>query len=195
MTEDIVTSARGRLGQSPYSTVRDIDRVCLDGVATLRGCLPSHYLDQVAQEAVAGIDEITAVVNDIEVMAPGDSDAANRGGGPAMQDLSRGVVIANALGLHLRAAAQFVRLAQQFKADVRVHFDGREVDGKSILDLTTLAAACGSRLDLGASGADAAEALSALCKLIKSRFDEEVDEAGVKSCDSGSRSFSPGRPP
>jgi osmotically-inducible protein OsmY len=85
MTEEIVTSARGRLGQSPYSALRSIDWVCRDGVATLRGCLPSHYLKQIAQETVARIDGLTAVVNDIEVMAPRASEAANREGGPLCQ--------------------------------------------------------------------------------------------------------------
>ena len=60
-----------------------------------------------------------------------------------MPGLSRRVTIANALGLHLRAADQFVGLAQQFRADVQVHLDGKGANGKSILDLTTLAAACG----------------------------------------------------
>jgi phosphocarrier protein HPr len=96
-----------------------------------------------------------------------------------MPGLSRRVTIANALGLHLRAAAQFVCLAQQFRADVRVHLDGKEANGKSILDLTTLAAACGTRLDLEARGPDATEALSALCELIESRFHEETEESGV----------------
>jgi osmotically-inducible protein OsmY len=85
MTEGIETSAQGRLGQSPYSALRDIHCVCRDGVAILRGCLPSHYLRQIAQETVAGIDGITAIVNDIKVMAPGASDEANGDGGPPCQ--------------------------------------------------------------------------------------------------------------
>lgn len=83
-----------------------------------------------------------------------------------------GIEIVNALGLHLRAADQFVRLAQRFQAEVRVHLDGKSVNGKSILDLTTLAAECGTRLDLEASGPDADEALTALSGLIKARFHE-----------------------
>lgn len=90
-----------------------------------------------------------------------------------MPCLSRRVAIANALGVHLRAADQFVRLAQQFRADVRVHLDGQGANGKSILELTALAATCGTCLDLEARGPDAAEALTALCELIESRFHEE----------------------
>jgi phosphocarrier protein len=83
----------------------------------------------------------------------------------------REVDITNTLGLHLRAACGFVRLAQQFQADVWVVWEGRRVNGKSILDLTTLAAECGSRLELETDGPDAVEALTALTDLIMRGFD------------------------
>lgn len=91
-----------------------------------------------------------------------------------MLSTSRQVDITNTLGLHLRAAAKFVQIAQQFRADVSVICDGRRVSGKSILDLTTLAAACGSQLALDADGPDADAALDALTGLIGRRFDEEA---------------------
>ncbi len=81
--------------------------------------------------------------------------------------------IVNALGLHLRAADQFVRLAQQFQAEVRVSLEGKVANGKSILDLATLAAGCGCRLELEANGPDAEVALAALSGLIEARFHEE----------------------
>ncbi len=82
------------------------------------------------------------------------------------------IEVVNALGLHLRAAAQFVRVAQRFQAEVWVHLDGKSVNGKSILDLMTLAAVYGTWLDLEARGLDADEALAALSKLIEDRFYE-----------------------
>jgi len=87
----------------------------------------------------------------------------------------RQITIVNALGLHLRAADKFARLAQQFRAEVRVHLDGKSSNGKSILDLATLAAECGTRLDLEVSGLDAEEAISALSALIEVGF-HETDE-------------------
>jgi phosphocarrier protein HPr len=86
---------------------------------------------------------------------------------------SREVDITNSLGLHLRAASRFVSLAQQFRADVSVICNGHKVSGKSMLDLATLAAACGSRLALSADGPDAEAALDALTSLIGRGFDEE----------------------
>jgi phosphocarrier protein len=97
--------------------------------------------------------------------APGESGGA---AAPA-----RSIEITNTYGLHLRAASKFARLAQQFQADVWVGYDGRKVNGRSILDLTTLAAACGSSLEVEANGSDAAAALEALIGLIARRFDEQ----------------------
>ena len=55
---------------------------------------------------------------------------------------------------------------------VHVARDGRTVNGKSILDLTTLAAECGTWLDLEARGSDAEAALVALDELISASFHE-----------------------
>jgi phosphocarrier protein len=74
--------------------------------------------------------------------------------------------ITNAYGLHLRAAQRFVVEARRFRADVRVSSNGRTVDGKSILDLMTLAAGCGVRIAIEADGPDAAEAVDALTGFI-----------------------------
>ena len=87
----------------------------------------------------------------------------------------RQVEIVNALGLHLRPADKFVRLAHQFQSEVRVIHEGREFNGKSILDLTSLAAECGTRLDLEAHGPDADAALAALADLVSARFHETDD--------------------
>ncbi len=84
----------------------------------------------------------------------------------------RQVEITNALGLHLRPADKFVRLAQRFRSEIRVFAAGREINGKSILDLTTLAAECGTRLDLEARGPDAEAAVEALAELVLARFHE-----------------------
>jgi len=92
----------------------------------------------------------------------------------------RPVVVLNALGLHLRPADRFVGTARRFAAEIRVHRDGRCVDGKSILDLAMLAAECGTCLELEARGPDAEAALAALAELFAARFHEQ-DGAGRDS--------------
>jgi phosphotransferase system HPr (HPr) family protein len=86
----------------------------------------------------------------------------------------RRVKITNELGLHLRAANRLVQLAQHFQSEVRVSWNGRVADGKSILDLMTLGAEFGTLLELEASGPDSEEAAAALCELVASRFHEDT---------------------
>jgi phosphocarrier protein len=91
----------------------------------------------------------------------------------------RHVEITNPLGLHLRPADRFVRLAQRFRAELRVHHNGSAHNGKSILDLITLAAECGARIELEACGPDADAAVEALAELIRARFDENGNSPGT----------------
>nr|WP_296748073.1 HPr family phosphocarrier protein [Thioalkalivibrio sp.] len=86
----------------------------------------------------------------------------------------RVVPIVNRLGMHARAAAKFVGLASQYKADIFVSRKGREVNGKSIMGVMMLAAAKGTEVEIRAEGApDAEDALAALSALVANRFGEE----------------------
>ena len=87
----------------------------------------------------------------------------------------RWIEILNSLGLHLRPADKFVKLALRYQSDVRVHYNGGSFNGKSILDLTSLAAECGSRLEVEARGPDAEDAVAALAALAEARFYEDDD--------------------
>ncbi len=82
------------------------------------------------------------------------------------------IQISNRLGLHARAAARFVHLANTFKSRIVVIKDASRVDGKSILGLLTLAAGKGTQLRLAAEGEDAEDALRQLSRLIQERFGE-----------------------
>ena len=84
------------------------------------------------------------------------------------------VRIGNRLGLHARAAARFVHLANRFQARISVSKGGSRVDGKSILGLLTLAAREGTVLKLTAEGDDADRALSELESLVRNGFGEEA---------------------
>lgn len=87
--------------------------------------------------------------------------------------LSRSVEIVNERGLHARASAKFVKLASGFDAEVTVSRDGTSVDARSIMGLMMLAAGIGSTIEIRAEGADAQQAVEALCELVANRFDEE----------------------
>ncbi len=83
------------------------------------------------------------------------------------------VEIVNRLGLHARAAAKLVHMANRFQSDIRVARDGEQVDAKSILGILLLAAAQGTRVTLRCEGSDEAAALEAISGLIAARFDED----------------------
>jgi phosphocarrier protein len=83
------------------------------------------------------------------------------------------VTILNKYGLHARPAAEFVKLANRFAAEVWVSKDEVEVNGKSIMGVMMLAAERGSRVDIRASGDDAQDAVQALAQLVADRFGEE----------------------
>jgi phosphocarrier protein len=86
--------------------------------------------------------------------------------------MERTITIVNKLGLHARAAAKLVTLAQKFKCEIRLKKDTKEVSGKSIMGVMMLAAGKGSRVTVRAEGPDAEAALAALEDLIARRFDE-----------------------
>jgi phosphocarrier protein len=81
--------------------------------------------------------------------------------------------IKNRLGLHARAAATFVKKANEFKADVWMEKDGTSVNGKSIMGILMLACPFGSKIILKAGGQDEGDAFSELGKLIEDGFLEE----------------------
>ena len=93
----------------------------------------------------------------------------------------RTIRIRNSLGLHMRAAGSFVRLANSFQSAISVSHDGNMVDGKSVLDLMTLGAGCGTVLALETRGHDAEDAVAALAALISAQFHESDEHVGQPS--------------
>ena len=84
----------------------------------------------------------------------------------------RQVGVNDELGLHVRLADKFVRLAKSFQSDVRVQCKGVGANGKSIRSLLSLTVECGSRLAVEARGCDAEEAVAALANLISAESHE-----------------------
>lgn len=92
--------------------------------------------------------------------------------------LENGVVsvdleIKNQKGLHARAAAAFVKCAEQFDADVSVERIGQDVSGCSIMGLMMLAAAKGTIIHVHAKGNQAQEAIEAISNLVNCKFGED----------------------
>jgi phosphocarrier protein len=89
------------------------------------------------------------------------------------------VEIKNADGLHMRPAMQFVDIASQFNSDITVSNVENSVDGKSIMQMSMLAATCGTKLKVKAEGMDAQQAVDALRELVEQKhFDEPRPSEG-----------------
>jgi phosphocarrier protein len=86
--------------------------------------------------------------------------------------LTRTLTIRNRRGLHARAAAKFVTLAERYGASVEVVKDGQSVSARSIMGLMMLGAGIGSSIELQAEGWDAKEAMDALAALVEAGFNE-----------------------
>jgi phosphocarrier protein len=95
---------------------------------------------------------------------------------PPLSDrvIVQSATIVNERGLHARAAAKFVKLADGFDAVVMVERHGVSVDGRSIMGLMMFGAGPGVELQLSATGPEAEPALAALIDLIARGFDEDI---------------------
>jgi phosphocarrier protein len=91
----------------------------------------------------------------------------------AAHEVLEEVRITNTYGLHARPAAQFVKLASRFQAEIWVRKQDLEVNGKSIMGMMMLAAECGSAIQIRALGSDASQAVRELVGLVASKFNEE----------------------
>ena len=90
------------------------------------------------------------------------------------------LIIKNEFGLHLRPAGLFVKTANKYRADITVEKDGLEVDGKSIIAITTLNVVKDTKIKIKARGEDADQALKELERLIASNFKESINHGNKK---------------
>jgi phosphocarrier protein len=89
-----------------------------------------------------------------------------------MNKVVKKMEIINRLGLHARASALLVQTVNKYAAQVRISKDGQVADGRSIMDVLTLAATQGSKIQVEAVGEDAERAVKAIEKLVEARFNE-----------------------
>ncbi|MDR0827636.1 MAG: HPr family phosphocarrier protein [Desulfovibrio sp.] len=82
--------------------------------------------------------------------------------------LEKEVIVRDEIGLHARPAARLAQAAQEFAAQVWLQYGSMRVDAKSVLDILSLSAARGATLTIGAEGADAERALTALEEIFNS---------------------------
>ncbi len=84
------------------------------------------------------------------------------------EEIRRTVTLTNETGLHARPAAEFVKTASSFDAQIKVN----GVDAKSLLGIMAMGASKGTELELVATGTQAQEAVDGLATLVEAGFSE-----------------------
>lgn len=82
--------------------------------------------------------------------------------------VERKVTVQNKTGLHARPAALFVQKANQFKSDIHIIKDSKDISAKSIMGVMSLGVGQGTEILITAQGEDAQQAVDALVELIES---------------------------
>jgi phosphocarrier protein len=82
------------------------------------------------------------------------------------------LTLKNQLGLHARAAAALVNVANRFTSDIQIQYNNETANGKSIMGILMLSAPFGAEIELIIEGDDAIEALKEIENLIENRFGE-----------------------
>jgi len=75
--------------------------------------------------------------------------------------------VSDPVGFHLRAAGRIVKLTKTFASEVTIRFEGRAANAKSIMGLASLAAECGTMVDVEVTGPDEDDALTSIIHLIE----------------------------
>jgi phosphocarrier protein len=107
-----------------------------------------------------------------DAASSGDNARADAPSSPS-GTVTREIPIINKRGLHARASAKFVKMVEQFDAEVLVTRGSETVGGTSIMGLMMLSAGPGTSIVVSATGPQAEAAVAALAELVGSKFNEE----------------------
>jgi len=82
------------------------------------------------------------------------------------------IVVRNKVGLHARPASLFVKEAKKYQSTITVKLNDKEANGKSILEILTLGAEQGARIEVTADGRDERQALDALRRVVETDIEQ-----------------------
>ena len=88
--------------------------------------------------------------------------------------ITRDLQVLNKLGLHARAAAKVVFIANKFVSDITLVKDNKQADARSIMKILMLSASKDSIINITIDGNDEIQAMNSIEKLFKNKFDEDL---------------------
>jgi multiphosphoryl transfer protein len=101
------------------------------------------------------------------------------------------VTVVGSHGLHARPATNFVDIAKQHSADVRISYNGKVVDGKSLVSLLQLGVEGGASIKIMAEGPDEDEVLQALQEAVAAGLGDEEEELVAAPVPSAAMAWEP----
>ena len=87
--------------------------------------------------------------------------------------VSKDFTITNKMGLHMRPAQVFVTAMSKYSSDVNIKFNGKDINGKSIMMIMSACIKCGAEITVECNGADEEAMLAEAASMIESGFGEE----------------------
>lgn len=86
--------------------------------------------------------------------------------------VSAKVTVINPMGLHMRPAQLFIKEVTLFGCDVTIRFNGKDINGKSIMNLMAACIKQGSEIEIQCSGENEQECLKAAVALVEAGLGE-----------------------
>ena len=88
--------------------------------------------------------------------------------------ITKDLQVLNKLGLHARAAAKLVFIANKFVSDITLVKDNKQADARSIMKILMLSASRDSIINITVEGNDEIQAMISIEKLFQNKFDEDL---------------------
>ncbi len=82
--------------------------------------------------------------------------------------VSQKITVTNEQGLHMRPASVFSQAMTPFASSVKIIFNGRTFDAKSVMMLMSACIKCGAEIEIQCDGADEEDALKKAIELVES---------------------------
>ena len=86
--------------------------------------------------------------------------------------VSQKIIVKNEQGLHMRPAGAFVKLASKYKCNIMVAANGKEINGKSVMNLIGACIKCGTEMEIKCDGDNEQEALNTLIDFVEAGMGE-----------------------
>ena len=87
--------------------------------------------------------------------------------------VSKTFTLTNKMGFHMRPAQVFVTAMAKYASEITINFGGKDISGKSSMNIMAACMKCGSEITVTCNGADEEAMLNEAASLIESGFGEE----------------------